>query len=148
MKDKPLTCFKLYAGEQASEEVFQNPAALEQKLNELLTIVDNNDMVGVQTFERGLSNDRLVSQIRAHRIRFGGRVSAAYHIFKHGTDPPAAYVDLANSTVRAPSGQYTVAVGQEGDTRLITFRDANGTCMILESNGRVLLCSFRATGSS
>ncbi|CAH3849904.1 uncharacterized protein LOC123707950 [Pieris brassicae] len=137
---------KVWIREQAAREVFENTSAMTEKLNDLLNTVSNNDMVGVQTVGSGLSDTELVAAIRSNRIRFGGRISAAYHIYKHSTDPVSAYVDQANSTIRLSSDQYTVTIGQEGNTRLISFTDDNGSCIVLESNGRVLLCSFRATG--
>ncbi|CAF4871860.1 unnamed protein product [Pieris macdunnoughi] len=137
---------KIWIREQAAREVFENTSAMTQKLNDLLNIVSNTDMVGVQTVGSGLSDTELVAAIRSNRIRFGGRISAAYHIFKHSTDPVTAYVDQANSTIRLSADQYTVTIGQEGNTRLISFTDDNGSCIVLESNGRVLLCSFRAAG--
>ncbi|XP_045503321.1 uncharacterized protein LOC123700216 [Colias croceus] len=128
--------------ELAREEVFRDPTALKQKFNELISIVENNDMVGVTALEKDLPNDRLIEAIRSNRIKFGGKVSAAYHIFKHATDPPSAYIDQANNTIRSPSSSYKITLGQEGDTRLITFTDDSGTCFVLEKDGRVLLCSF------
>ncbi|XP_038217455.1 uncharacterized protein LOC119836250 [Zerene cesonia] len=132
--------------QQASEEAFRDPTAMKQKLNELFSIVENNDMVGVTALEKGLPNDKLIEAIRSNKIKFGGKVSAAYHIFKHATDPPSAYVDQANSTMRSSSSRYNITLGQEGDTRLISFTDDFGSCFVLEKDGRVLLCSFRAHG--
>ncbi|XP_050673585.1 uncharacterized protein LOC126971353 isoform X1 [Leptidea sinapis] len=134
--------------EEASKEVFQDVDALKQKLEDLKTLVNDNNMVGVETVEKGLSDDRLVQAIRSKQIKFGGKISAAYHIFKHATDPPSDYVNQANRTMRSSSSTYTVSVGQEGDTRIISFSDENGSCIVLEKDGRVLLCSFRATGRS
>ncbi|CAK1550843.1 unnamed protein product [Leptosia nina] len=130
-----------WAREQASREVFADTAAMKEKLAELLRIVDTNDMVGVQTLESGLSDGALVSAVRSHRIRFGGRISAAYHIYKHRTDPITSYVDRANNVMRQ-AAEPTVTIGQQGDTRLLSFKTADGSCIVLESNGRVLLCTF------
>ncbi|VVC89677.1 unnamed protein product, partial [Leptidea sinapis] len=82
-------------GDEASQEVFQDVDALKQKLEDLKTLVNDNNMVGVETVEKGLSDDRLVQAIRSKQIKFGGKISAAYHIFKHATDPPSDYMKMA-----------------------------------------------------
>ncbi|CAH4037515.1 unnamed protein product [Pieris brassicae] len=102
-------------------------------------------MVGVQVVPKGLPDEKLVEEIRSLHIKFGGRASAAYHIYKHSTEPLTAYVDQANSTIRSPSSSYMVSIGQEGDSRIISFTDANGSGIVLEKDGRVLLASFRAS---
>ncbi|CAK1541717.1 unnamed protein product [Leptosia nina] len=130
---------------KAKETVFENTGPLREKLNEMFSLVDDNDMVGLVKVAKGMDDFNLAFVIRANRLRFGGRVSAAYHIYKHGTDPPSAYIDQANATIR--SNTYTVSMGQEGDTRIIIFNDENGgNSVVLEKDGRGLLCSFRAGG--
>ncbi|CAF4906245.1 unnamed protein product [Pieris macdunnoughi] len=131
--------------QQAKEKTFHNTTELKQKLNDFMKIVDENDMVGVQVVPKGLPDEKLVEEIRALKIKFGGRASAAYHIYKHSTEPLTAYVDQANSTIRSPSSSYAVSIGQEGDSRIISFTDANGSGIVLEKDGRVLLASFRAS---
>lgn len=109
-----------------------------------MKIADDNDMIGIQTIQKGLSDEKLVAEIRSQRVRFGGKASAAYHIYKHTTDPVTAYVDQANNTIRSPSSKYNVSIGQEGDTRIISFTDTNGSAIVLEKEGRILLATFRA----
>ncbi|XP_047525263.1 uncharacterized protein LOC125063069 [Pieris napi] len=139
MKKKP------WLRKKAVEKAFTNVQEMRDKFTELMTIVEENDMAGIQIVDKGLSDEALVSAIRSHRIRFGGKVSAAYHIYKHSTDPTSAYIEQANQTIG--NSEYHVSLGQEGDSRIIMFNDPDGgNAVVLEKDGRVLLCSFRAGG--
>lgn len=99
-------------------------------------------MVGVATVPENLSNEQLVAAIQKENIRFGSKPSAVYHVMKHPTSPPAAFVRLANATLRARDAAAAVSVGQDGDVRLVAVRAAGGRAFVLERAGRVFLCTF------
>lgn len=115
---------------------------MRQLYAEAEAIVSNNDMVGVVALTKELSDQQLVAAMRRERIRFGSAPSAAYHITKHPTRPRDVYVERANETIRNPAGEWKASIGQDGDSRTITFEDSKGKCIVLEKDGRVLLCSF------
>lgn len=102
-------------------------------------------MVGVETVSSSnLPDDQLIRGIRMKTIKFGSDTSAAYHIFKHPTDPPSDYVKLANNTIRFDGGEVNVSWNQEGDSRIISFNNHLGKALVLEKDGRVLLMTFEA----
>ncbi|XP_072946344.1 uncharacterized protein [Epargyreus clarus] len=126
---------------RASNAVFQNPRAMQQKWTDTVAIVRENSMVGPAALTSGLSDEALVQAIRKARIGFGSEASAAYHVLKHPTDPPSAYVTRANACVRNDS-RWQVTLTQDGDARMIRFESPVGAAILLERDGRVLLCTF------
>ncbi|KPJ02216.1 hypothetical protein RR46_08013 [Papilio xuthus] len=127
---------------KASEAVFRDTSAMRQKLGELLEVVQREDMVGAAEVQAGCGDAELVSAARGVRVRFGSAVSAAYHIFKHPTEPLAAYVRLANETIRSSATRWSVTLTQDGDARSLRFESEAGSCVLLERDGRLLLCTF------
>lgn len=114
------------------------------KFEQMRALAIANDMVGVETVASDLNDTSLIAAIKQKRIKFGSETSAAYHIFKHDNIQNIGdYVNLANETIRAESGQATVIITQDGDTRLVNFKCDTGTCTVLERDGRVLLCTFQ-----
>lgn len=112
-----------------------------QKLKQLMDLVNSYQMVGTEVVTKGLSNTDLVAILRKTNVKFGNNVSAAYHVFKHPTDPLEAYIIRANRTLRS-ADQHNVTLTQEGDARTVRFEGAGGSCIVLERDGRVLLCTF------
>lgn len=126
----------------ASEKVLGDITALKLKFEQVLNVVSKNDMVGAVALARELSDAALVAAIKKETIKFGSKISAAYHILKHPTDPLDAYISRANETIRSPSSEYVVTLGQDGDVRSIMFKDNKGKCILLERDGRVFLCTY------
>ncbi|CAH2040046.1 unnamed protein product, partial [Iphiclides podalirius] len=126
---------------KATEVVFHNPNAMLQKFRQLTDVVTRCEMVGIEVLPKNLSDTELVAALRRIDVKFGSTVSAAYHVFKHPTDPLEAYIIRANSTLRSAE-QYSVTLTQDGDARTVRFEGASGSCVILERDGRVLLCTF------
>lgn len=137
-----FTTFLSLSGAQASEAAFGDTGAMRRKLSELLDAVRREDMVGVAAVPAGCSDTELVAAARGLRVRFASAVSAAYHMFKHPTDPPGAYVTRANETIRTSGERHSVTLTQDGDARSLRFESASGSCVLLERGGQLLLCTF------
>lgn len=102
-------------------------------------------MVGVEIVSTSyLPDDQLIQKIRMKPVKFGSETSAAYHIYKHRTEPPSDYVKLANDTIRFEGGDVNVSWNQEGDSRIICFANQLGKAFVLEKDYRVLLMTFEA----
>lgn len=106
-----------------------------------MELVISYNMVGTEVVPKDLSDVELVDILRKCDVKFGSNVSAAYHVFKHPTDPLEAYIIRANETLRS-ADQYSVTLTQEGDARSVRFEGSGGSCIVLEREGRVLLCTF------
>ncbi|XP_068625894.1 uncharacterized protein [Battus philenor] len=127
---------------KASERVFSDTKAMLRKFTELMDVVKRNDMVGLEQVTKGLADSELVTAVRTKNVKFGSAVSAAYHIFKHPTEPASAYVRLANETVRSGEARWSVTLTQDGGARSLRFESPSGTAVLLERDGAVLLCTF------
>ncbi|CAG2168957.1 unnamed protein product [Oppiella nova] len=119
---------------------------LTSEFNAEIEFVTNHQMIGVSQVPENLPDTELIAQIRTQTVRFGSARSAAYHLAKHPTDPKSDYIRLAQQTIRHLDSLTEVTWSQDGTARTIKFtwnfegRKAY-VVVVLEDNGRVLLCS-------
>jgi len=145
------------------------PEKLEAFFNKILKVATDNkmslDLDGVKSVrvEKFLDETSLLSIIRTeasnYNIRFGSKISAAYHLAKHALIPStsqldfnlnsdqiaklASYLRQANETISSVNSEVQVTISQQGDSRTIIFKHGNNVAVVLESSGSIILCSYR-----
>jgi hypothetical protein len=137
--DFPFTVEKAAKKIMGTEEAKFN---LQVKLEEFIDIAEKKEMFGAATnIAAGSEGLQLIDAIRAVKVKFGSKLSAACHIAKHPTDPISDYLVFANKVIRDPSGDKP-SISQKGDANIVKFKSPIGMAIVREKNSEVLLMTY------
>ncbi len=133
---------------EASEWIFGKADSLAQQFKDNLLLAEQHNMAGTSDVNRTISDSDLVKKIRSLDVRFGSNYSAAYHMFKHPMEPAEDYITRANIIIRTESEQFppVIKYGQEGDCRIVSFRNKCGRAFVMEKYDKIFLLSCWSNG--